>query len=566
MRGIDLKDTKGTLALRIPPPSLVVVKADSLRRNFSKRCEKYKLGSDPMKTQQIRNWTLLTLVGAGLYAGGWFSSQFIGRVWPFSNTHVLSAEKVQAGSNDGPTHDDHAGHDHAVHSSATSLELSELAMKNLGLSEEYLQPIELRNYQQIVTVPAIVVDKPGRTRLPISASMTGIVTHIHAVAGVAIEPGDLILEMRLTHEDLVTAQKEYLQTLGDREIELKEIARIEGIVNSGAISSKLLLERQYNRDKLESLLRSQREGLRLHALTESQISIIDSEKRLLTEIRVYAPNPDVDKGDEIRLMRQSEPSIPRSNRAAELSGSLQQPESSFRVAALSHVSHAESAAPQSASSTDKKRLLVVQDMLVQKGQSVSAGETLCVLADFEELMIEGQAFEAEASQVATAKVEGRTVSALLNDKSPRIENLTLSWLDNEIDPTTRTLKFYVTLKNQLLADNENEVGLRHISWKYRVGQRMELGIPIAEWIDQIVLPIDAVVREGVESFVFQQNGEHFDRVAVHEKYRDRTSVVVENDGALFPGDVVAMRGAHQMQMAIKTKSGGGIDPHAGHNH
>jgi hypothetical protein len=35
---------------------------------------------------------------------------------------------------------------------------------------------------------------------------------------------------------------------------------------------------------------------------------------------------------------------------------------------------------------------------------------------------------------------------------------------------------------------------------------------------------------------------------------------------LFPGDVVAQRGAHQMQMALKNKSGGGVDPHAGHNH
>ena len=49
---------------------------------------------------------------------------------------------------------------------------------------------------------------------------------------------------------------------------------------------------------------------------------------------------------------------------------------------------------------------------------------------------------------------------------------------------------------------------------------MELGIPIAEWIEQIVLPVDAVVCEGIDSFVFQQNGDHFDRVPVHEKHRN----------------------------------------------
>jgi len=29
---------------------------------------------------------------------------------------------------------------------------------------------------------------------------------------------------------------------------------------------------------------------------------------------------------------------------------------------------------------------------------------------------------------------------------------------------------------------------------------------------------------------------------------------------------VARTGAHQMLMALKNKSGGGVDPHAGHNH
>ena len=30
--------------------------------------------------------------------------------------------------------------------------------------------------------------------------------------------------------------------------------------------------------------------------------------------------------------------------------------------------------------------------------------------------------------------------------------------------------------------------------------------------------------------------------------------------------VVAFTGAHQLQMALKNKAGGGVDPHAGHNH
>jgi hypothetical protein len=75
-----------------------------------------------------------------------------------------------------------------------------------------------------------------------------------------------------------------------------------------------------------------------------------------------------------------------------------------------------------------------------------------------------------------------------------------------------------------------------------------------------------VAQEGADSFVFQRNGRRFDRVAVHVMHRDQTSVVIANDGTLFPGDVVALRSAHQLQMAIRNKSGTAIDPHAGHNH
>ena len=81
-----------------------------------------------------------------------------------------------------------------------------------------------------------------------------------------------------------------------------------------------------------------------------------------------------------------------------------------------------------------------------------------------------------------------------------------------------------------------------------------------------MLPVDAVIDEGAENYVYRRNGNHFDRVPVHEEFKDREYVVIANDGALFPGDVVAGTGAYQIHIALKNKSGGGPDPHAGHNH
>jgi hypothetical protein len=117
------------------------------------------------------------------------------------------------------------------------------------------------------------------------------------------------------------------------------------------------------------------------------------------------------------------------------------------------------------------------------------------------------------------------------------------------------------VRNQISAD-----GRRFIEWKFKPGQRMELRVPFEQWTGKIVLPVEAVVKEGAESYVYRRNGDHFDRVPIHEEYRDRTSVIVANDGALFPGDVVAGAGAYQIHLALKNKAGGGIDPHAGHQH
>jgi len=124
----------------------------------------------------------------------------------------------------------------------------------------------------------------------------------------------------------------------------------------------------------------------------------------------------------------------------------------------------------------------------------------------------------------------------------------------------------VRLQNELLRDESTPDGHRFVSWRYRPGQRMELLVPAETWEDRIVLPVEAVISEGLNWYVYQKHGDHFDRVVVHVEHRDRRGVVIARDGALQPGDVVAARGAYQLHLALQHAAGGGIDPHAGHNH
>lgn len=441
--------------------------------------------------------------------------------------------REESAPSDSQTHsesqaDTHDHQDHAGHSAAQSLKLSEQALRNIGLTEEQLQPVRLETFQRSITVPARVVEQPGRSRVQVATPLTGMVTHVHAVQGEAIEPGTLLFRIRLTHEDLVNAQTEFVKALGELEVEEREIARLEKVTQTGAVAGKVLLEREYERDKLAAVIRAQREALKLHGLSDDQINQIAAKRELLQELKIYAPHPDQHAADEMET--------------------------------------AVVTAPES--QPVKAGPLILQELSIHKGESVAAGETLCVLTNYRQLFIEGMAFEQDIPALRNTSRRGWSVQGIIQssrESSRTINDLSVAYLSNEVDPESRTLRFYVSLPNQVAIDRQID-GNRYVEWTFLPGQRLQLRIPVEQWENQIVLPLEAVAREGAESFVFQQNGNHFDRVPVHVKYRDQFSAVIENDGSLFPGDVVAQRGAHQMQMTLKHQSGGAPDPHAGHNH
>jgi hypothetical protein len=74
------------------------------------------------------------------------------------------------------------------------------------------------------------------------------------------------------------------------------------------------------------------------------------------------------------------------------------------------------------------------------------------------------------------------------------------------------------------------------------------------------------VQEGAETFVFQRNGDLIERRTVHVEYQDQRSAVLANDGSVFPGEHIVVTGAYQLHLAIKNKTSGGVDAHAGHTH
>jgi cobalt-zinc-cadmium efflux system membrane fusion protein len=412
----------------------------------------------------------------------------------------------------GDDHDHAAGerHDHAGHEDATSLELSAQALKNIGY-EPFT--VALRDFERSISLPGMVVERPGKTQYRVSAPLGGVVTKVHIIEGESVAAGQPLFDIRLTHEELVSAQGEFLKTIEELDVVNREIARLESLTE-GVVAGSHLRDQKYDRQKLEARMRAQRQALLLHGLSDAEVDQIVSSRLLLQLLTIKAPPHDeqCDCGDE-------------------------------------HLFH-------------------VQSLPVERGQQVDAGETLCVLADHCNLYIEGTAFEQDAGQIREAAASGALVSAdlLISDRrEPMVEGLKILYLSDQVDRDSRAFHFYLMLPNTIALDRK-EGEHRFLQWKFKPGQRVELRVPVEKWESRLVVPAEAVVSDGSETYVFQKNGSHFDRVAVHAEYRDQKSVVIAEDGLLKPNDVIAGRGAFQMNLDLKNKSGGGVDPHAGHTH
>jgi cobalt-zinc-cadmium efflux system membrane fusion protein len=265
----------------------------------------------------------------------------------------------------------------------------------------------------------------------------------------------------------------------------------------------------------EAAQRAQRQALLLHGLSAEQVETILSERKLLQTLTIKAPSID-------EPVMQNQPPA-----------------------------------------------LQVEQVKVDPGQNVVTGETLAVLANHAELHLEGSAFEQDVDAIHRAAAKDWSVAALLESQAHEpevIHGLKILYLSNRVDTDTRAYHFYVTFPNELLRESRTPDDRRLVYWRYKPGQRAHILVPVERWQERIVLPVTAVALEGAEAYVFVPNGERFERRPVHVEHRDQLWAVLAPDGSLYPGETVVKSGAHQLQLAIKNKSGGGIDPHAGHSH
>jgi len=409
------------------------------------------------------------------------------------------------------------------------------------------------DYWKTLLVPGRVVEIPGQSNLSIPASVTGVVEQVNLLPGQTLDGVDPLFTIRITDKSLIDAQSRLLELLTRQEVAEQEISRLDPLISSGAVSGAKTRELQYEIKQLKAQESAVRQELRTRGMAETAIEQVVAERKLETLTKVFAPDFSSSSG------------IAKSADAGE------------------HYGYS------------------IEDLMVYPGKSVERGEPLCTVAYHSRLYLEGTAFPADLSVLQKIIEMNWKIDVSTHHEEHDEEaglKLDLLRVDNHVDEESQTVKFYLELPNEVMHSRET-AGSRFEQWRFRPGQRLHLRLPVEKWSSQLTLPVDAVVVDGPNVFVFAEHHheeerdqdeasevvsenpeslpeeEHEDEhnifielepIPVHLLYRDDRTVVIADDGQLADGEEIALNNAYKLYLAMKMQAGGGGGHHHHHEH
>lgn len=401
---------------------------------------------------------------------------------------------------------------------ATVLKLSSQARQNLGLVAKAAKP---QTYWRTIQVPGAIVDRPGRSDRGVTSPAVGVVVQVHAFPGDTVKPGDRLFTLRLFSEYLQNTQSELFKATRETLLLKEQRVRLEGPAKSGAIPEVRLIEVDNQLRRQTAAIQAYRQDLLTRGLLPEQIDGV-TEGTFVSTIEVVAPPP---------------------------------------VAEVKRAPEIQQAGFQLIDNRVEGLAYEVQELKVDLGQQVQAGQLLSILSNHHSLYLEGHAFKQEAPFLEQAAQNGWPVQVEFAEDNrehwPALDqSFQIRHLANSIDPVSRTFDFFIPLTNQSRGYEKD--GQMHVVWRFRPGQRVRLHVPVEELKDVLLLPSAAIVREGPEAYVFRQNGDLFTRIAVHVLHEDRSNVVLANDGSVTPGLYLAQNGAASLNRVLKAQAASGM--------
>ncbi len=384
--------------------------------------------------------------------------------------------------------------------------VSEQAQLNLGLAAKPLKP---QTYWKVIQVPGMVVDRPGQSDRGVVATATGVISNVFHFPGDTVQPGDPLFTLKLLSESLHLTQSELFKATQD--ITLAQAQRKRLALVPGAVPEARVIEVDSQITRLEITVKTYRQELQNRGFGPELIDGIASGK-FVNEMTVNVPPL--------------------------LSDAPQVPEASASLAPV----------------INSPVTYEVQELSVELGQQVQAGQTLCIVANHQKLAIEGRAFRDETPLLERSVKEKWPVEVDFQEETEdwgAIEqSFQIRHMANTIDPVNRTFAFRMPVENQSrVIDDE---GRTQTLWRFRPGQKVKILVRVEKLDSVFVLPADAVASDGPEAFVFTQNVNTFERKAVRILLHDRQKVVLANDGTLLPGTYVVQSAAEQLNRMVKS--------------
>jgi len=513
----------------------------------------------------------------------------------------------------GDAHEEHEGHD-AEHEH-DHVELSPQTLRNLGVM---VGEARLGDFVRHANVQATVVDAPLNA-VPVAAPLGGIVTELHVRPGDVVAAGAPLVSvarapiprptLTLT-ADVLTPVSENLHDAVSRlrtaaaqeQIVRTELERVKSFTESGTdqglpvLPRKALIDLQYDLARVEQEVRNAQRELERHGLAPDEIVRVQEGgqppgsqrlwKRALEQNGLWGAAEEAILAALPEAARTQPWSIAAIGELAaagltgdDLAGALaEQPHMAEHFVAVASLL-------LEGNTPAKVRLLTeagalepvmtlkapaggapdfdVAEIPVRPGQRVEAGETVTLLHDAREMWLRVEALGDEIGAVADALQEGTALAArpLIPGSGPELEGLRVSRLETRATEEQRGAVAWIPCTNEPVVAAEG--GAR--SWRMRVGLRYLVLLPVGALEGCFVVPAGAVTEQGPDKVVFLPDGDTFRAVPVHVEYEDDQVAVLSDDGSFFEGDPIVLEGAFALGLALQG-GGGGVDPHAGHDH
>jgi cobalt-zinc-cadmium efflux system membrane fusion protein len=388
--------------------------------------------------------------------------------------------------------------------------VNEQAQTNLGLTAKALKP---QTFWKTIPVPGMVVDRPGLSDRSVVAPAAGVVTRVAHVPGDTLKPGDVLFTLKLLSEALYQTQTDLFKATEDIKLALAERARL--VTLKDTVAGSRVIEKDGEILRLRVAASAYRQDLLNRGFGPGLVDGV-AEGKFVNEISVVVPPPPKPPGKTL----------------ASIGGTA-----------------------------DQATEFELQDLKVEPGQQVTAGQTLCTVANHQLLALEGRAFRDETPLLETSVREKWPVEVdFQEDAAARWGEVNQAFrirhLANTIDPTNRTFAFLIPFENQSRVVEDE--GRTQRLWRFRPGHKVRLHVRVEKLENVFVLPADAVARDGPEAFVFTQNVNTFERVPVRVLLQDRQQVVVANDGSMPAGTFVVQSAAAQLNRMVKAGGASGV--------